>query len=334
MNRMRGIGALALVGSVLLLGGCEIGQKEAQQTGFRGTGMVNFQDKSVLDARFDSVAALIPAALPASPAPTPGPLPWKNVQVLTDVSVPELTRTMIAMSTWVAGTGNCAYCHNLGDLSADTSAQGDTLWTKVVARRMLQMVRDINANYEGHVANTGVTCYTCHLGKPIPNGIWTYTNVNQLERYYLDRNAVRVQSHAIPASNDNRSSAKQTEWTYALMIQMSNALGVSCNHCHNSRAFWSWEEAPPQRAKALLGAQMIRHVNTEYMGPLAPMFPAVRKGAMGDAPKAQCRTCHNGTYKPLYGYPMAKDYPALWGRPAWNGQPFPAIPVDTVVAMR
>jgi photosynthetic reaction center cytochrome c subunit len=47
---------------------------------------------------------------------------------------------------------------------------------------------------------------------------------------------------------------------------------------------------------------------------------------MGDAPKLQCVTCHNGAYKPLYAYPMAKDYPALWGRTRWNGVPFPAIP--------
>jgi photosynthetic reaction center cytochrome c subunit len=46
---------------------------------------------------------------------------------------------------------------------------------------------------------------------------------------------------------------------------------------------------------------------------------------MGDAPKAQCVTCHNGAYKPLYGAQMAKDFPALWGRADWNGAPFPGL---------
>jgi len=31
----------------------------------------------------------------------------------------------------------------------------------------------------------------------------------------------------------NRSSIKQTEWTYSLMIHMSESLGVNCTYCHN-----------------------------------------------------------------------------------------------------
>ena len=64
------------------------------------------------------------------------------------------------------------------------------------------------------------------------------------------------------------------------------------------------------------------------------MYPANRLGPMGDAPKAQCSTCHNGVYKPLFGAQMAKDYPAVWGRPDWAGVPFPglgypAMPTDS-----
>jgi photosynthetic reaction center cytochrome c subunit len=70
---------------------------------------------------------------------------------------------------------------------------------------------------------------------------------------------------------------------------------------------------------------MMRDVNTNFLAPLQPVYPAVRLGAMGDAPKAQCITCHNGAYKPLYGAQMAKDYPAFWGRADWNGVPFPGI---------
>lgn len=324
-------GARALVAALLLIGsaGCEIGPKSASQRGFRGTGMEHIYDKSTLEAKASLVAAKIPATLPPSPPPSAGPLPWRNVQVLNDIGAAEFTRTMLAMSTWVAGTGNCAYCHNLAAPWDDTLPNGRPIYTKIVARRMLQMVRNINGNYSGHVANTGVTCYTCHLGKPLPNGLWFYAEPNQLERYFLDRDGVRIQSHEALARNasvSNRSSVKQTEWTYALMIRMASSLGVSCNHCHNSRAFWSWEQAPPQRVVALLGAGMVRDLNQHYLSPLQPVFPAVRLGAMGDAPKLQCLTCHNGAYKPLYAYPMVKDYPALWGRPDWNGVPFPSIP--------
>ncbi len=56
---------------------------------------------------------------------------------------------------------------------------------------------------------------------------------------------------------------------------------------------------------------------------------------MGDAPKAQCATCHNGVYKPLYGLQMAKHYPAFWGtRTDWTS-PLPpkfTTPVAAQVA--
>ena len=32
---------------------------------------------------------------------------------------------------------------------------------------------------------------------------------------------------------------------------------------------------------------------------------------MGDALKANCETCHQGAYKPLYGAQMLKAYPNL-----------------------
>jgi hypothetical protein len=55
-----------------------------------------------------------------------------------------------------------------------------------------------------------------------------------------------------------------------------------------------------------------------YLNPLQPVYPRSRLGEHGDAPKAQCITCHNGVYKPLYGAKMVKDYPALWGAPGWD----------------
>ena len=38
-------------------------------------------------------------------------------------------------------------------------------------------------------------------------------------------------------------------------------------------------------------------------------------GPMGDGAKLQCSTCHNGIYKPLYGRPMAPDYPGMYPAP-------------------
>ena len=37
---------------------------------------------------------------------------------------------------------------------------------------MIQMTRHVNSDYKTHVAETGVTCYTCHRGQPVPAAIW------------------------------------------------------------------------------------------------------------------------------------------------------------------
>jgi photosynthetic reaction center cytochrome c subunit len=315
--------SVATLAAMAGLSACDLGEKDTIQSGFRGTAMEQVYDMDRVTPAYNAVT--IPEVLPPAGASPPGPLPWQNVQVLNDISVAEFNRTMIAMSTWVAGTGNCAYCHNLANLAADTLPSGEPIYTKIVARRMIQMTRHINAQYAQHVGNTGVTCYTCHVGKPLPNGLWFYASQNDYLRHYLDRDGARVISHTMEPTNNNRSSVKQTEWTYALMISQSNSLGVNCTYCHNSRLFSSWEEAPPQRVTAYHGIQMLRDVNTNFLAPLQPVYPSVRLGPMGDAPKAQCLTCHNGAYKPLYGAQMAKDYPAMWGRADWNGAPFPGL---------
>jgi photosynthetic reaction center cytochrome c subunit len=302
---------------------CDLGKKVTSQSGYRGTGMNQVYDSSRMFGQYGLVK--IPTTLPPAGASPPGPLPWRNVQVLNDISVAEFNRTMVAMSVWVAGAGNCAYCHNVANFASDTTNNGRPLYTKLTARRMLQMTRHINGQYAAHVGNTGVTCYTCHQGKPQPNGLWYYTDRNQSLRHYLDREGARVASRTIQPTALNRSSVKQTEWIYQLMISQSQSLGVNCTYCHNSRAFSSWQEAPPARVKAYHGILMLRDVNSNYLAPLQPVYPAVRLGQMGDAPKAQCLTCHNGAYKPLYGYQMTKDYPALWGRSEWNGAAFPSV---------
>ncbi len=313
-----------VLSATLALGACKFfSPRDSVQRGERGTGMV------VIYPHNKTVAAFNETKLPAIHAPAgespPGPLPWKNVQVLNDISVAEFNRTMLAMSEWVAGPGNCQYCHNIADFAADTANNGKPLYTKVVARRMLQMTRQINGQWQSHVVNTGVTCYTCHRGKPLPNGLWFYSDENQYLRHYLDSTGARVMSHQVAPGPGNRTSIKQAEWTYALMISQSKSLGVNCNYCHNSQQFASWQMAPAQRVKAYDGIQMLRDVNRNYMTPLAGTFPAVRLGPKGDAPKAQCLTCHNGVYKPLYAAQMTKHYPAMWGRDNWNGEPFPGV---------
>ena len=97
------------------------------------------------------------------------------------------------------------------------------------------------------------------------------------------------------------------------MIHMSKSLGVNCTYCHNTRAIASWEESPPQRSSAWYGIRMARDINNNFMVPLTKVFPAHRLGPTGDVAKANCGTCHQGAYKPLYGVSMLTDYPYLRG---------------------
>jgi photosynthetic reaction center cytochrome c subunit len=130
--------------------------------------------------------------------------------------------------------------------------------------------------------------------------------------YLLKDNKIRVHTlTALPSGN--KASIMETEATYGLMVHMSSGLGVNCTFCHNSRAFNAWDESPPQRVTAWHGIRMARSLNVNYLDPLKPVYPPERLGRLGDAPKANCTTCHQGQNKPLNGVSMLKDYQAELG---------------------
>jgi photosynthetic reaction center cytochrome c subunit len=336
-----------LLGAAALLAGCD--QTQSVQRGYRGTGIAQIYQPS----RIAALAELnkIPEPEPEEdPDPEAPPIKevFKNVQVLNDLTVLEFSRLMQAMSTWVAPEEGCDFCHNAKNLASDEK------YTKVVARRMLQMTRQINTDWKDHVQGTGVTCWTCHRGQAVPSGDWfarpgevatnhtlgnragqntpgVKTNGNSslpydpLSTYLTTDNEVRVQgTTALKSAGKTGQSVKQAESTYALMMYMSNSLGVNCTYCHNTRALGRWEESSPQRATAWYGIRLVRDLNTAYLTPLKPLFPPYRLSAEGDGPKVGCETCHKGSYKPLYGVSMLKDYPVLAGvmtRPAVEAAP-------------
>jgi photosynthetic reaction center cytochrome c subunit len=219
----------------------------------------------------------------------------------------------------------------------------DEVYTKVVARRMLEMTRAINGEWSDHVKQTGVTCYTCHRGNPVPQNVWSkdasMTGVTSIRNnkhgqndpvasvgystlpkdpftpYLLGAEPIRVQGNDSLATG-HVASIQHTEKTYGLMMHMSQGLGVNCNYCHNSRQWQSWAQSTPQRVTAWYGIRMARALNTDYIEPLKPVFPANRLGPLGDPLKVNCATCHQGVNKPLLGVSMLPDHPALAGRPA------------------
>jgi photosynthetic reaction center cytochrome c subunit len=276
--------------------------------------------------------------VPEIPSPPGSPLAkdtFKNVQVLGDLPVGEFTRTMLALTAWVSPKEGCNYCHAPGD---DPSV--DKLYTKTVARRMLAMTRQINSAWQPHVAQTGVTCWTCHRGQPVPAQVWfnqaggkqaggaaavsdghnhpslqaglTALDVNVLGRFLVGNEPLRAAGvQALPANNP--ATIKQTENTFGLMIHISQSLGVNCTHCHNTRSHADWSTSPLTRTTAFQGIRMVRELNNQFLLPLAGTFPAERLGPTGDVPKISCATCHQGQNKPLGGAPLLKAHPALGG---------------------
>lgn len=330
----RSITLACLLAAVAALAGCERPPVESVQHGYRGTGMDLVYNPRLLAA--DAPLNALPADPPMVPAGgPPAKTVFKNLQVVGDLGVGEFTRLMVSITGWVAPEQGCTYCHKAGE---DFSS--DALYTKVVARRMLQMTRHINADWKTHVAETGVTCYTCHRGQPVPANLWFAPPVdphaagmlgnragqnapatsvalaslpNDPFTPYLDQAAdIRVIGvDALP--NGNRKSVKQTEFTYGLMMHMSKSLGVNCTYCHNTRSFAEWNTSSPQRAVAWYGIRMARDLNAQYLDPLAGVFPPNRLGPTGDVPKLNCATCHQGAFKPLYGASMLKTHPELAG---------------------
>jgi photosynthetic reaction center cytochrome c subunit len=211
----------------------------------------------------------------------------------------------------------------------------DSMYTKIVSRRMIEMTRTINTTWKPHVAETGVTCYTCHRGQPVPANIWF-----SQKDHIAAGSAADNKGHNTPAPNASYSSLPRdaftplfasagqirvigkdalstdapgesiatTERTYSLMMHMSTGLGVNCTFCHNTRAFAEWDQSPPQRVTAWHGIRMVQGLNATYLEPLKSTYPATRLGPEGDAPKANCATCHQGVSKPLGGVSMLKDY--------------------------
>ncbi|MAF61519.1 photosynthetic reaction center cytochrome PufC [Blastomonas sp. CCH5-A3] len=333
LSKLTTMGALAV--AALSLGACDIGPKTSEQGGFRGTGIAQISDP---DNKID------PGTVPPPPYELPPPSGpkasevYQNVKVLGHVSQEEFDYTMAAITQWIVPAdappeqAGCNYCHNAENLADDSK------YTKVVARRMIQMTQNINQNYSDHVKKTGVTCYTCHRGNAVPKYVWTdpkpsdgrlmgnkrgqntpspvtaYASLplSTASMYLgLDAKAARVQSKTRHPTTLNLKGTKDAEANYAIMMHLSRSLNVNCTYCHNSRAFAHWGQSSPQRAQAWYGLQMVKNANQEYIHPLTSVFPANRLGPQGDPYKTNCATCHQIQRKPLGGAQMAKDYPAL-----------------------
>ena len=322
----------------LLLAACERPPVTPVQGGYRGTGMVQVYNPRALESQapLNAEPEIARAARRRPGSPSAGET-YENIKVLGDLSLAEFGRTMTAITAWVAPQAGCIYCHVQGNFASDE------VYTKVVARRMLQMVQNMNASWKDHVGETGVTCYTCHRGHSVPQNIWflqppgkrpsgglgeragqnlaqpqvglTSLPGDPFGSYLLGNQQIRINGSAALASGGGspRAPVQAAEATYGLMIHLSKSLGVNCTFCHNTQSMQSWSLSTPQRVTAWHGIRLVRDLNQQYLtaDPLISIFPENRRGPMGDVAKVNCATCHQGAYKPLYGSHLAKYYPAV-----------------------
>lgn len=327
-----------LTAAMLVTAGWERPPMDSTQMGYRGTAIVDIQNPRLLEEKIAAIEVPPPPyefdPAEAEDGPTAGEL-YENVTVLKDISAEEFNYLMAAITEWVSPEQGCAYCHNEENLASDE------VYTKNVARRMIQMNQSINVNWSDHVTQTGVTCYTCHRGMPVPAYVWDQDDSSKpsvglmgyrpegqnianaraafssmtsdpVSAYVRGAQDVRVATMTNQGLDDGHgASLKKTERTYSLMLHMSNALGVNCTYCHNTRSFAKWDQSSPQRSQAWWGLQMLAKINQDYVLPLVSALPKNRLDPHGAVPTVSCQTCHQGLAKPLNGAEMAKDYPSL-----------------------
>ncbi|MSO83445.1 MAG: photosynthetic reaction center cytochrome c subunit [Acidobacteria bacterium] len=98
-----------------------------------------------------------------APAQAPG---YKNVLILKDLPADLMQPTMQMME--ISLGVHCVYCHD----ADNTKRELDTKPEKITARRMIQMVADINrTQFAGREV---VNCFTCHQGSTKPTTLLPY----------------------------------------------------------------------------------------------------------------------------------------------------------------
>ena len=132
---------------------------------------------------------------------------------------------------------------------------------------------------------------------------------------FLDRHdATSAWSATRRCPTGNRQSIKQTEWTYGLMMHMSQVAGRELHllpqHAARSR---DWDQSTPQRATAWYGIRMVRDLNTNYLDPLRRRLPGQPAGPDRRRAEGQLRHLPPGRVQAAVRGAMLKDHPELAG---------------------
>ena len=291
---------------------------------------------------YNKAPPVLPAAAEGGPSATQV---YQNVQVLTDVSAAEFMRIQYALTAWVSPKQGCAFCH------VGTNWASDAKPAKAASRVMLQMTRHLNTDWSSHVAPSGITCYSCHRGQPVPSATWFPDKPKPQHRmaeatenwqeigdtvhkffpdagyaeYYLSNQPIRVQSETIEP-NHSISSWPEAKNIYEMMMEMSDDIGANCGYCHNSRNWASWQQSSPYRWSGYDALRLVREVNNDFMLRIAevepltrtlvgettiPAMPVRMREAQPGNGLVACGTCHQGVTRPFNGVNMVDAYPGL-----------------------
>jgi len=122
-----------------------------------------------------SLAGAQPPAAPSGGGQPPAPPPMTNLQIFSrDTPRAEVIQTMQAF-TQALGV-QCNYCHVQEGRGGRNDMASDEKRTKLAARQMILLARDINEKLPHAVSKpadqaTRVGCVTCHRGVPIPKAL-------------------------------------------------------------------------------------------------------------------------------------------------------------------
>ena len=185
------------------------------------------------------------------------------------------------------------------------------------------MVQHVNSGWKSHVAETGVTCYTCHRGQPVPSNVWfndpgptqaggmaqmpagknhptavansSSLPVDPFTPFLEQDNNIRVQSSGGAAWNGPPVDQADRldlfiDDPFLPVAWASIALIVITR-----RALSDWSQSPPQRVTAWYGIRMVRDLNNNYLDPLR-CEPSRRPdlGPTGDSAKGELRDLSPG----------------------------------------
>jgi hypothetical protein len=174
---------------------------------------------------------------------------------------------------------DCTHCHQGADWKTSPLPAFD------MAARMEKMTNGISQgtlSYSG-----GISCNTCHAGKPDPAPINPGALVS-LDKAWPASASVSAADADKPAAevykNIKALGAMKAGEMRPTMVMFAASLGVGCDHCHTPDQ-WDADNKPAKKT-ALLMMKLGDEMPTYFTGMQKP-------------PQFSCYTCHQGVLTPM-----------------------------------